>query len=253
MMFFLKAFLMMVLPFYRVDLNLTSFPQKITYQIFVNGQLQNQLLLDSNQTKILKKVLETEKGGWKYDLASYVPSRRYIGEEVQINIVGNLVVVNDKELGQLSKEFRAIHLNNLDSEIEKYREQVNLRISKEGKYEVRWIDFDTEFFTPTDFSNFEERVQRRFKANSNFLDKMFEDMKKKCNRKLDVYEPHVLIKSPEGKELIITQFRVFITLQNECDYPKHETEGAIEELEKALLKSIREKKNVVPNYAPIFN
>lgn len=255
MIFFFKAYLMMILPFYRVDLPNTDLPSKVTYQVHVNGQTMSQLLLDKKQIEVLKKVLIDEMDGWKYDLTSYVPSRTYVGYDLNINIVGNLVVVQDKEYGQLSKEFKASNLNLLNEEVEKYRDIVKFKISKEGKYKVSWISFDTSFFTPTDYTNFESRIERRFRADSKFLDNMFKHIEKACLKWLDEYEPRVLIESPEGLELIITQDKEFITLKKSCNYSAKEVDGAINDIEKAMFLSIRKKAedNPVPQYAPIFN
>jgi hypothetical protein len=255
MMFFLKAVLMMLIPFYRVDLESVNILQKVTYQVFVNGQLQTQLLLDNNQVSILKNIFEKEKRDWKYDLATYIPSRRYVAYGLQINIVGNLVVLNDESIGQISKEFSASHLNKLEKEVEKYRDVVNAKISKDGKYKIEWISFDTTFFTPTDYSNFESRIESRFDVNSVSLDKMFRTIESSCSLNLGEYEPRVHIQAPDGNELIITYQRDFITFKKACSYPTKLTLQAIEDIEKGLSISIRRKamQDPVPQYAPIYN
>ncbi|MBB6243642.1 hypothetical protein [Rhodanobacter sp. MP1X3] len=108
-MFFLKAILMLIFPFYRVNLPVFEYPSDLTYAEYNHGiATKNVSLSKSNQTYIdLRIFLDREKAGWKYDLTTYAPYHLFTSKIIKINCIDNKVVINfrnDDVWVQISKQ-----------------------------------------------------------------------------------------------------------------------------------------------------
>ncbi|NYE31254.1 hypothetical protein HDE78_004244 [Rhodanobacter sp. K2T2] len=108
-MFFIKSLLMLMLPFYRVDLPDLDYPPNFTYVEYSHGVVKKNLTLDeNNRTYIdLKNFLSLEKAGWKYDLTNYAPYHVFNSKIININCLNDKVVINfrrDDAWVQVSKQ-----------------------------------------------------------------------------------------------------------------------------------------------------
>jgi hypothetical protein len=98
-LFVLKALLMAVLPFYRVDFPVDRFPKEFSYAEYDNGrEMEAHLLKDDDPTYIaLKNLITEEQKGWKYDLNTYAHSHMFSSPTMQINCLGHSFIVNYDE------------------------------------------------------------------------------------------------------------------------------------------------------------
>jgi hypothetical protein len=108
-LFLIKAVLMSVLPFYRVDFDPAVFPTEFIYVEYRHGQESGRRTIKESDAPYaaLKKLFVDEKHGWRYDLISYVPKQTFNAAELKINCLNNLLVVNyrdaNKDWVQISK------------------------------------------------------------------------------------------------------------------------------------------------------
>lgn len=110
MLFLVKVFLMQLLPFYRVEFPVAAFPQEFTYTEYKNGNQAGSLTLDEKDAAYasLRKMIWYERQGWRYDSVSYVPTQIFASPKLNINCLGNKLVVNfedgDGRWTQISKQ-----------------------------------------------------------------------------------------------------------------------------------------------------
>lgn len=94
MIFFVKALLMSVLPFYRIDFVADPYPSEVTYLAYREGTPAQESVLDASEIDALRKLLENNKRGWRYDLTSYAPKYVFASSTMNVNCSddGRLVV-----------------------------------------------------------------------------------------------------------------------------------------------------------------
>jgi hypothetical protein len=108
-MFFIKAILMSILSFYRVDFPVNVLPKEFTYIEYKQGRELARLTINENEAAYiaLKKLIFEEKQGWRYDLATYVPKHMFNSPKMKINCLDKTLVVNYEDDGdwiQISKK-----------------------------------------------------------------------------------------------------------------------------------------------------
>lgn len=98
-MFMLKAILMMILPFYRTDFPVADIPQTLIYSIYDHGVVvrRGQITVGEGEYESIKRVLVSERKGWKFDMNTYAPSRVYSSPSMNINCLSRGLVVNYKD------------------------------------------------------------------------------------------------------------------------------------------------------------
>jgi hypothetical protein len=106
LIFIVKALLMTVLPFYRTEFPLLSYPQIFTYKEYDKGKVM--ITTELNEKNIqyseLKSILLAQTGGWKYDFNSYAPKKYFTSKSIQVNCLDNFIVVNYKIGSKLGEE-----------------------------------------------------------------------------------------------------------------------------------------------------
>jgi len=110
-MFMLKAILMMIFPFYRINLPPNIYPQSFTYSEYDHGVVVNKKIVAHGDVLYvaLRDQLKKESSGWKYDITTYAPQYLFSSDLVKINCTGKMVVINYEQDGswlQISKEAR---------------------------------------------------------------------------------------------------------------------------------------------------
>ena len=108
-MFFIKAILMSILSFYRVDFPVNALPKEFTYIEYKKGrELGKQTIKENEAAYIaLKKLMSEERQGWRYDSATYVPNHMFNSLKMKINCLDKTLVVNYEDDGdwiQISKK-----------------------------------------------------------------------------------------------------------------------------------------------------
>jgi hypothetical protein len=95
-MFVLKALLMMLIPFYRVDFPIDQLPPSLTYVVYSNGKEITEKTIESKDPPYieLRETLVKERAGWRYDLNTYAPEIIFKGPGMVINCRKNAIVVN---------------------------------------------------------------------------------------------------------------------------------------------------------------
>lgn len=95
-MFFIKAVLMSLLPFYRVEFPAEEFPKDFAYIEYSHGQELGKRTVNENDSTYtaLKKLISDEKQGWRYDLTTYAPNHIFNSPKLKINCFGKTIVVN---------------------------------------------------------------------------------------------------------------------------------------------------------------
>jgi hypothetical protein len=93
-MFLVKALLMMVIPFYRVDFPVELYPKSFTYREY--GKVEERRTISDSNTEYvaLKIFLVEQKHGWSYDFSDYAPGRRFSSPKMIVNCLRSGVVVN---------------------------------------------------------------------------------------------------------------------------------------------------------------
>lgn len=108
--FFIKAALMSLLPFYRVDFPMDAFSKYFIYVEYDHGHELGRHAIKENDTAYaaLKKLLSDEKQGWRYDLTTYAPNHTFSSPKLKINCLDNILVVNYQDAhnnwAQISKK-----------------------------------------------------------------------------------------------------------------------------------------------------
>lgn len=110
-MFFIKAILMMLFPFYRIELPVASLPNEFQYQTYERGAITYTKVIkkDDPHYQQLKKIIIENKNGWKYDFVTYAPTHIFKSDALNINCIGKLIIINFKSNSndgweQISKE-----------------------------------------------------------------------------------------------------------------------------------------------------
>lgn len=107
--FVIKAFLMGILPFYRIDFPVELLPTKMDYAEYRQGHLFKKAEVD---TLYLKNLMKTEKNGWRYDFTTYAPGRLFSAPKFRVNCLSDFMIVNyevdDKNWVQISKKITAV-------------------------------------------------------------------------------------------------------------------------------------------------
>jgi len=108
--FFVKAVLMGVIPFYRVEFPVDVLPKEFIYIEYDHGrELGKRAIKEDDEvyTK-LKTLIVQEKEGWRYDLTTYAPNHTFNSAKMKINCIDNALVVNyedgDSDWVQISKK-----------------------------------------------------------------------------------------------------------------------------------------------------
>jgi hypothetical protein len=108
-MFLLKALLMMVVPFYRVDFPVELYPKSFTYTEFRGGKVEETRTVSNSDSEYvaLKTFLVEQKHGWSYDFLDYATWRKFSSPKMTVNCLRSGVVVNyevdDGQWVQISK------------------------------------------------------------------------------------------------------------------------------------------------------
>lgn len=96
--FIIKAVLMSIFPFYRLDFPLEHFPKNFVYTEYQLGGASGSRRLDENEKAALKRAFIENKQGWRYDVVTYVPARMFRSSEMEINCLDDgYVIVSFKE------------------------------------------------------------------------------------------------------------------------------------------------------------
>lgn len=108
-MFVLKAILMLILPFYRVNLPSHIYSDSAIYREYSHGRIVKQVSLNKGDKAYIELIqfLKKQQTGWKYDLATYVPKRVFLSSDLTVNCLNDNVVINYKSDGdwvQVSKK-----------------------------------------------------------------------------------------------------------------------------------------------------
>ena len=109
-MFALKAFLMAILPFYKMDFPVRPVSTDWSYTRYVEGKVVEELKIapKSSMQKELQMMLSTQSKGWKYDISTYAPDHLYVSTSIRVNCVKGALVVNYISSGgddmQISKD-----------------------------------------------------------------------------------------------------------------------------------------------------
>ena len=95
-MIILKAILMLLLPFYRVDISIPEYPEYVIYKTYNNGSVVFQTKINYNDAAYVKlrEKIKTEKHGWKYDLNTYSPHQIFSAPGLEINCTKGIIVIN---------------------------------------------------------------------------------------------------------------------------------------------------------------
>ena len=111
--FFLKAVLMSVLPFYRVGFPVHKIPKQFTYVEYDNGRAtEEHLVKEGDDTYVsLNNLLTRERAGWRYDFNTYANARVFSSHVMTINCLKNALIVNyedqdDAQWVQMSKDVK---------------------------------------------------------------------------------------------------------------------------------------------------
>jgi hypothetical protein len=111
-LFALKAFLMMLIPWYRADFPTRAFPSEFSYQEYCRGsKVGEQKITPSDEVyKQLRAFMFEERHGWKYDFVDYAPRTRFVSNNMIINCLPDGIVVNykhpDGQFVQISKDLK---------------------------------------------------------------------------------------------------------------------------------------------------
>jgi hypothetical protein len=100
---------MLMLPFYRTSLTGLIYGHEINYSEYRKGAPVLSINMDFGSVAYvnLRSLLEKEKKGWRYDLATYAPGRIYSSKYLRVNCLQNIIVINYQRDGywvQVSKE-----------------------------------------------------------------------------------------------------------------------------------------------------
>lgn len=95
-LFWFKAVLMSILPFYRVDFPIEVFPKELTYIEYSHGrEIGKKILREEEMSYIaLKELFAKNRSGWRYDLNTYSPGRLFNSTKMKINCLDGALVVN---------------------------------------------------------------------------------------------------------------------------------------------------------------
>lgn len=95
-MFLVKAFLMGVLPFYRVSFPLDLIPNKMEYIEYKQGHELGKAFVQKGQNAYtqLYALLKKEKQDWRYDMTTYAPEYLYSSPKFRINCFDGALIVN---------------------------------------------------------------------------------------------------------------------------------------------------------------
>ena len=85
---------MAVLPFYRVDFPIDQLNHEFTYREYSQGKEIGSRVVTESEYIALKKVLEEEKAGWKYDITTYAPEHIFSASNMKIDCSESTIVVN---------------------------------------------------------------------------------------------------------------------------------------------------------------
>lgn len=107
-MFTLKAILMFIFSFYRVNIPMNIYPQNLTYAEYSHGVVVSKrgVAYSDALYVALRDQLKKEGSGWKYDMTTYAPQQLFSSERLKINCTGRVVVINYEQNGswvQISK------------------------------------------------------------------------------------------------------------------------------------------------------
>jgi hypothetical protein len=107
-MFALKAILMLIFPFYRVNVPINIYPENLMYVEYSHGVVVGEMdIAYGDELYVaLRDQLKKESGGWRYDMTTYAPQRLFSSEKLKINCIGKVVVINYEQDGgwvQISK------------------------------------------------------------------------------------------------------------------------------------------------------
>lgn len=104
-------------------------------------------------------------------------------------------------------------------------------------YNVEYISFGTNFFTPTTYENFHMRVEKKFLMSDKFLSRMIVESKDKCRLKPIDNEPRVVIKKNGNVVLMINVEKTFVTKLNLCNFDKSLEVKVIESIDRQASKT----------------
>ncbi|PZN84122.1 MAG: hypothetical protein DM484_03240 [Candidatus Methylumidiphilus alinenensis] len=97
--FLVKALLMSVLPFYRVEFPMELFPKQFNYSTYADGKPSKGQTVGVGDAmyETLKASLNQEKQGWRYDFTTYAPAHAFDSPSMKINCLDSVVVANYKD------------------------------------------------------------------------------------------------------------------------------------------------------------
>jgi hypothetical protein len=108
-MVFIKAVLMSILSFYRLDLAISELPKEFTYLEYKQGrELGKKTIKEGDAAYFsLKKFISEERQGWRYDFTTYAPNHVFRSPKMEINCLDKAFVINYEDNGdwiQISKK-----------------------------------------------------------------------------------------------------------------------------------------------------
>lgn len=107
----------------------------------------------------------------------------------------------------------------------------------EDIYNVEYISFGTNFFTPTTYENFHIRLEKKFTISHKLISNLVLQSKAKCKLKAIENEPRVILKKRDSIILMINVEKTFVTRLNLCSFDKDLEKNAIELIEKKAAKT----------------
>lgn len=108
-MFLIKALLMSIFPFYRIDFPVNLIPTSIAYIEYNKGQEIKNTNLNTKEIASIKDFFSKNMNGWRYDLTTYAPRHLLTSPNIKINCLDEgTIVANFRENGddwiQISKK-----------------------------------------------------------------------------------------------------------------------------------------------------
>ena len=90
---------MMIFPFYRREIPQIIVPPQVEYfEVDKDGNLVKSVLdAKDNRYVALKRIINEEKAGWRYDYNSYAAITYYVWKDVKVICRGNGAVIIFKE------------------------------------------------------------------------------------------------------------------------------------------------------------